>query len=81
MQPSLLGELTGSIEQSQCIGVVPNHYGNGVIVKHLENLSYIHPKRTDVIAHTVGTYSLGNLLVVYDINKQVWEFKAMFNYQ
>lgn len=23
--------------------------------------------------HTVGTYSLGNLLVVYDINKQVWE--------
>jgi hypothetical protein len=64
--------LTGGIEQTQCVGVIANHHGDRVVIKHLrkqlENLSVTASRRAFL---TVGTYSLGNLFVVYEIRRQV----------
>lgn len=71
--------LTGCIEEAQGVGFTPNHYSYCIVVK---NLSYksrsLVRKSVQIIAGmyrkglTVGTYSEGNLLVVYEINKQVF---------
>ena len=66
---------TGGIEQAECIGVFANHDRDGIVVKHLLNdpgfqLDPVERGATER-DRTVGTYSLGNLFVVYEINRQV----------
>lgn len=66
--------LTGGIEQTQCVGVIANHHGDRVVVKHLRKQLKNFSVATSRWAFlTVGTYSLGNLFVVYEIRRQVWE--------
>ena len=62
---------TSGIKKSQCIRVIANHDGDCIVVKDLKpaGVHIVHGK--NMCIHTVGTYSLGNLFVVYDINKQV----------
>jgi hypothetical protein len=62
---------TSRIEKSQCIGVLANHDGDCIVVEDLKAAGVHIVLRKNICIHTVGTYSLGNLFVVYDINKQV----------
>lgn len=63
---------TGGIEQSQCIRIFTNHDGDRVVIKDLGRGRCAYFPSKNMFIHTVGTYSLGNLFVVYDINKQVY---------
>jgi hypothetical protein len=63
---------TSGIEKSERIRVLANHDGNCVVVKDLGAAGVHIVPEQNVFIHTVGTYSLGNLFVVYDINKQVY---------
>ena len=64
--------LTGGIEQTQRVGVIAYHHGDRVVVKHLRKELKIFSAATTRWAFlTVGTYSLGNLFVVYEIRRQV----------
>lgn len=65
---------TCSVEQSEGVGVVTNHNRDGIVVEHLRTVTSQTYAR-DSAGHqsrTVGTYSLGNLLVVYEINRHVY---------
>jgi hypothetical protein len=63
--------LTGGIKQTQCVGVVADHYGDRVVIKHLGRRLRKKNSSPRTEHFTVGTYSLGNLLVVYEIKRQV----------
>ena len=39
----------------------------------MRNVGSVYVHASGAFLHTVGTYSLGNLLVVYEINKQVFK--------
>jgi hypothetical protein len=65
--------LTGRIKKAQCVGVVADHHSDSVVIKHLGRQSKKGPTATaKEKTLTVGTYSLGNLFVVYEIRRQVW---------
>ena len=63
------GGLTGGIEQTQRIRVIPNHHRDRI--SHSARYSRHDLDGSSQLSNTVGTYSEGNLLVVYEINKQV----------
>lgn len=62
---------TSSIEQTQCIRVITDHHSDSIVIEHLSPRVCVRLQRDRQSSLTVGTYSLGNLLVVYDINKHV----------
>lgn len=66
---------TSSIEQTQRVRLIANHNSDRIVIKHLisNNISIYAATRQGLQQRTVGTYSLGNLLVVYEINKHVYE--------
>jgi hypothetical protein len=65
--------LTGGIEQTQCIRIIAYHHSDRVVIKHLRETVKIFSVKTYrwPFSLTVGTYSLGNLFVVYEIRRQV----------
>jgi hypothetical protein len=74
---SVIVLLSGSIEQTKSVGLTPNHNGDGVVVEHLNIRKFIvlikklSGQKTLPSELTVGTYSLGNLFVVYEMRRQV----------
>ena len=79
--------LTRGVKKTECVGLTSNHNCYGVIVKHLQrytvgsNIRIIKIKTklllfvlifTARFKLTVGTYSEGNLFVVYDIKRHVF---------
>jgi hypothetical protein len=64
-------EQTSSIKKTKSVGVVSNHNSDGIIIEYLDQNVRPFRRRGLETLLTVGTYSLGNLLVVYDINKHV----------
>jgi hypothetical protein len=64
--------LTGGVKQTQCVGVIANHHSDRVVIKYLrKQLKILSAATSRRSLLTVGTYSLGNLFVVYEIRRQV----------
>lgn len=64
--------LTGGVKQAQSVWLAADHYCDRVVVKNLRR-QVISKKRSFISTSlTVGTYSDGNLLVVYDIRRHVF---------
>jgi len=64
--------LTSSIEQTESIRVISDHDSDRIVIEDLEKGENERERATSEFdRRTVGTYSLGNLFVVYDISKHV----------
>ncbi len=66
---------TCCIKQTEGVWFTSNHDSDCIIVKYLWNIQLkaveLHPNNNTMIQLTVGTYSDGNLLVVYEMRRQV----------
>lgn len=64
--------LTGGVKETQCVGIVAYHHSDRVVIKYLrKQLKNFSAAASGWSLLTVGTYSLGNLFVVYEIRRQV----------
>jgi predicted signal transduction protein with EAL and GGDEF domain len=64
--------LTGGIKQTQCVRVIAYHHSDRIVIKYLrKQLKIFSAAASRWPLLTVGTYSLGNLFVVYEIRRQV----------
>ena len=62
---------TSSIKQTERVWIFPNHDCYGIVIEHLGMRRLQHRSEQRVWLLTVGTYSLGNLFVVYDMSRHV----------
>jgi hypothetical protein len=61
-------ERTGGIKETERVWIISNHDGNGICESAIIKAGMVHSIQ---LSKTVGTYSEGNLFVVYEIKRQV----------